>query len=289
VLWRNSFGWLPIRFECVTPNFEIAPARDFDAAVQEVRASGHTDAEWYWPPLISVNPPRPARVFSLPHTHSIAVNAADDVVAQQLGEFVVTVLGFLYGMLLTPGTWVNFYRVCVKPSRWQDFYVSASGRDRVLAIASDLWLGAPALRQEIFGVLRWHTFSFSYDHPFEVFMTQYMVVDACWRLHTQLQPSAPKAATHGGRIEALASFYDVTVPSQWMSSTSASALAHIRNELMHEARWGGAPVGFGHPAKPNDVVHLNLAWFNSRLILAILGDRSAYTRSDYRGGYQMLQ
>jgi hypothetical protein len=50
---------------------------------------------------------------SLGTTHEIEVEGDDYAEAEQLGGFIVTVLGFLYGVLLTLGSWVNFYRVCV--------------------------------------------------------------------------------------------------------------------------------------------------------------------------------
>jgi hypothetical protein len=54
--------------------------------------------------------------------------------------------------------------------------------------------------------------------------------------------------------------------------------SRIRNEYFHESLWGGKPVGFGHPST-HARIHLELAWFNTRLLLAIFGEKGPYVKS----------
>jgi hypothetical protein len=280
----EEFGWLPIRHDYAGATFRVETADDFERSIKEVVSSGQTDDDWYWPPLEPHGPPRPVQVYALPTTHLVHAEGGPSE-AQRLIEFLVTVLGFLYGMLLTPGGWVNFYRVCIKPSRWHDFYIQTAACARILGVAEKLWLTSSGeAREAVFGALRWHTFALSYDHPFERFLAQYMVLDAVWRAHSVLKASKSKITAHSARIGALCKYYNVVLPPSWSSSKPADLVVKARNQLVHEARWGGEPLGFGHPDEPLDVIHLDLAYVNARLILALLGEDHPYIHSPLSGG-----
>jgi hypothetical protein len=98
-----------------------------------------------------------------------------------------------------------------------------------------------------------------------------------------MNPSAPNAQSHSSRIEALCAYYDLVLPAWWQTSTS-SAVVKLRNALVHEARWGGKPLGFGHPEEPFDAIHLDLGYFNARLLMALFGEDHPYIHSALSGG-----
>jgi hypothetical protein len=277
------FGWLPIRISCTSPTFDITTHSQFDEAVKDVYESGRVDNDWYWPDIVDT-PPRPAQLYALPVTHEITTRIIDPSKPEgdpneeeKLAQFLLAVLGFLYTMLLTPEGWVHFYRVSINPRRWQDFFMKDEARTRILEKAATTWLRAPTLRDALFGALRWHTFSVSYEHAFERFMAQYFVLDACWSIHEVR--TGCKRPPHAQRVQELATAYALQPPKQWSGAGVHDRLAHIRNELFHEAKWGGKEIGFGHPESPNESIHLDLFWFNSRLLLALLGEYSDYVHS----------
>jgi hypothetical protein len=53
----------------------------------------------------------------------------------------------------------------------------------------------------------------------------------------------------------------------------------LRNEFFHEGLCGGQPIGFAHPPFATSI-DLELAAFNTRLILALLRVPCSYVRSD---------
>lgn len=57
------------------------------------------------------------------------------------------------------------------------------------------------------------------------------------------------------------------------------ALSERRNALIHEALYGGQPVGFAHPAG-HEGMELELTRLVARLLLRLLGIENEYTRSD---------
>ncbi|MEO6486676.1 MAG: hypothetical protein ABIO78_01915 [Thermoanaerobaculia bacterium] len=114
----------------------------------------------------------------------------------------------------------------------------------------------------------------AYEHAFERFMAQYQVLDACWSVHEKMHGA--KRPGQAARIGELAKFYNLKCPASWSSTKENDVIADIRNQIIHEATWGGATIGFAHPGGLNQSIHLELYWFNSRLILALLGEDSAY-------------
>ena len=81
----------------------------------------------------------------------------------------------------------------------------------------------------------------------------------------------------------MCAYYGLDLPPWGVVSAGRSRLSELRNEYFHESLWGGHPIGLGHP---QDVpsIHVELFCLNSRLILAMLGDKNGYTRS--QGGHQ---
>jgi hypothetical protein len=71
----------------------------------------------------------------------------------------------------------------------------------------------------------------------------------------------------------------VPTPS-WAIPTGGKtcALAERRNALVHEAMYGGEPVGFTHPAEDKGM-ELELTGLVARLLLRLLGIENEYTRS----------
>jgi hypothetical protein len=142
------------------------------------------------------------------------------------------------------------------------------------------------VRRWIFGAAHWHLFGPSYEHPFEQFGVAYSVLDTCWRIHAEVT-SVKKAVKHASRIGELCAAYKLAVPPWAVLASGTSRLAELRNEYFHESLWGGQPVGFSHPADVPDI-NIELFWFNTRLLLALVGERSDYTMKPVSGQNQLL-
>jgi len=274
-----KFGWLLRPLRISSTRWSIEPLPDHQSRIDVVTRSVDSDGEWYWPPRDDARPARPRNWFALPETHLLTVSGCDPAEGERLAEFIVSALGFVFAQELLPEGWGHLTRVRINSESPQDFDPNDDALVRILDRAVTWWLTAPNLRDRFFGVFRWHAASFAGQHDHEIFAGQYMVLDACWRIHEELGRAGTKKIPHAARISALATAYALKPPDNWQLNSGSSPFVTIRNELFHEAKWGGKPIGFGFPASPNHAPHLELYWFNARLILALLGETSDYIRS----------
>jgi hypothetical protein len=109
-----------------------------------------------------------------------------------------------------------------------------------------------------------------------MFTFQYSVLDNVHRL-TELVSQAYRAMPlkgHAQRPANLSVFYSIPLPPEFQDGSSptpnAKKLADLRNELVHEARWLGQPLGYTADSETWDML-MNLEHFNSQLLLAALG------------------
>lgn len=244
--------------------------------------SDRTDGLWYYPPLVpfadyqtdgSRKPLTNAVTFELPATHSITT-AAD---LEELAEFLILVFGFLKGLRLVPEGWRHFYRAAIKPGHLVDFTPSQDRVEEVLSLAHDLWFdlaSEPRLRRCYFGAFHWFLFAQSYIHPFELFHSQYIVLDACWHIHELRMGS--KRPSHHQRPRELCSAYGLQEPA-WLGDGHESPLVNLRNDLVHEGLYTGEPIGFANTG--TDIEGM-LAALNARLLLALLGLKHPYIETE---------
>jgi len=134
--------------------------------------------------------------------------------------------------------------------------------------------------------LHWYLTSQSYHHAFEMFTFQYSVLDSAHRLSDLLHPlyqAMPKKG-HSQRPVDLSTFYGIPLPPDFeepgVARPNAKRLAAARNELIHEARWLGAPLGYSADSRSWDML-MNLKHFNSQLILGIFGIESKFGCAPY--------
>ena len=77
----------------------------------------------------------------------------------------------------------------------------------------------------------------------------------------------------------LAQYYRITLP-KWAEldlSGKGSQLSKDRNELVHEAKYGGHPIGYSHPSENYS---LEFTSFNTKLIAAVLDIHTPYLKAD---------
>jgi hypothetical protein len=267
------FGWLPEQQTYVLAEMRIEPVEDYDLMIAKVLTSGDVEDDWFHPRYNDDS--KRCERFQLPSTHTLSI--IDELDGRhRLSTYLVFILGFLKGLRLIPEPWHHVRRVPTKLQRFQDFYVYEPTISRILGRAVEFWRSNNIqIRRAMIGALHWHSLGRTYEHPYEVFNAQYTVLDACWNIHMNLVGKA--VSPHARRAEVLAAAYGLHLP-EWASvSGKESYLSHLRNDLVHEALWEGEPIGLAHP-KEHPSIHINLYHFNSRLLLALLGERNDYTR-----------
>jgi hypothetical protein len=241
---------------------------------------------WCYPPLRPVKagtsaPLAPVR-FSLPATHQLQLTAA--AASDEEANFMIAMFGMLKGQRLQRPEWQHFYKAPVA-RKLIDFVAGNSQIEQTMDIATAFWRQhtSSEVRRLAFGALHWHLFAQLYEHQFERFNSQYMALDACSELALVMKlPDYPaKRPPHATRASVLCSCTGVPKPA-WVDPVNEQrecAVAQRRNELSHEAMYGGQPVGFAHPVEHTNM-ELELTGLVARIFLRLLGVSNEYTRSE---------
>jgi hypothetical protein len=130
-------------------------------------------------------------------------------------------------------------------------------------------------RKQAFAALHWFLVGQSYTFEWDQFEAQYKVLDGIYKL------SKVNAKTHAGRpVELAKKYHDkgIILP-KWaeLDSEGKRALSILRNELVHEAKYGGHPIGYAYPTENYP---LEFVSFNTKLICAVLGINTPYLKAD---------
>jgi hypothetical protein len=296
----RRFGFLPLRLDLDATPFGISSLETIEQSIAVVAKSPRRIHGWLWPPTTGKNGFDPYPRFGVPFTHQLTLKNVSPADADALAEFMITALGFLHGIVLIPEGWGHMTRVNVDADQLCDYVLEDTARLRVLTAAIKFWELHPEHRQSLFGLMYWHCAASAFPNDHERFAWHYTVLDACWLLHARLNElSRPDREPHAERIKKLAAAYQLKVPAPW---DDGKAIITIRNHLIHEARWGGKPIGFGpgpeigygtnrYGGGPIQSISLidTLVSFTTRAILAILGEVSAYVQSPIRESSYLLE
>ncbi len=242
---------------------------------------------WCYPPLRSVKSgvdvPLIPTEFALPATHQLHLTAS--TATDEEANFMIALFGLLKGQRLQRPEWQHFYKAPVV-SKLNDFFATNGEIKITMNIASSFWRQhtTPEVRRIAFGAMHWHLFAQLYEHQFERFNAQYMALDACHKLAQTIglkdYPSGKRQPPHAERASKLCDCTGVPKPI-WVdpvAGQSPCALALRRNDLAHEAMYGGQPVGFAYPADHKNM-ELELTGLVARIFLRLLGIENEYTQS----------
>lgn len=295
-----AFGYWPRKLELHAGRMAIRPVHNYDGIVTVMKQNERVANGWLYPPLVEAydrmiaiesRPKIYKRVFPTASTHCLVMPRSGK--SRQLGEFLIALLGLLEGLRLVPEGWNHFYRAAIEPHSLSEVNCTRQDLEQVLAIAQVFWQKAnPEVRRLMFGAIHWRLFSESYEHEFERFGGQYTVLDTCWKICEHLDgkwwtASNSKDKGHSARAKLLAKHHKMRVPSWAKTRKSRSKtqksyfckLSQLRNNFFHEGLYGKTPTGFGYPKNFKGSIDFQLAAFNTRLILAIVGVKCAYVRS----------
>lgn len=219
--------------------------------------------------------------FSLPETHQIHLTAS--TATDDEANFMIALFGMLKGQRLQRPEWQHFYKTPVA-SKLNDFDASDDQITKTLDIAAEFWRRHTSVevRKLAFGALHWHLFAQLYEQQFERFNAQYMALDACAELALAITfPGYPgRRPPHSTRASTLCDCTGVPKPA-WVDPQDAEtscALAQRRNDLAHEAMYGGQPVGFSFPTTHANM-ELELTGLVARNFLRLMGVQNEYTQS----------
>lgn len=283
-----KFGYWPWKCELSAGVAKVRPLSDYDFTIQGISESGRIATKWLYPPLTRAYDPKlpPDKqpdiygsVYSVKATHVLTIPDAADAI--KCGEFLIALLGMLEGLRLIPEKWVHFYRTPIERHTLCDLLCDVRDLEQVLEMALHFWgKSNEEIQRLIFGAIHWRLFSESYLHGFERFNGQYIVLDTCFKLHCLGKPLSNNVS-HAARPSFLATEYKIPEPS-WavIGSDNSCDLSKLRNNFFHAGLYAEQPIGFAAYPTFAPSIDLQLAAFNTRLILALLGVPCSYVRSD---------
>lgn len=273
---------------------QIAPSPDHQSIVDAMSGHDRVYDGWCYPPLApvprvsneSAQPPGMPLSFTVPATHVLRLES--EHASRPFAEFVIALLGMLKGQRLIPEGWQHFYKAPLG-RKLNDFYADNREITRALNTATEFWsrVRDADIRQLVFGGIHWHLFAQLYEHDFERFNAQYTVLDTCYKIAIQTRGDYGrnrKKANHRHADRASSLCQELCVPEpDWAvprkeSSGGLCDLSQRRNALVHEALYGGYPIGFAHP-QTHQSMELELTCLVARLLLRLLGIENEYTRS----------
>jgi hypothetical protein len=284
-----KFGWLPDSNTYETESIKIKPLDDFEEVISSISASGNIHEKWFYPPLRSIpklsdelSPPVPSPWFALPETHQIVDKTNTDITGSL--EFMILLFGWSQGLRLYPEGYGHHNRVATEIGMLTDFRICDVDVPKFLNLTEVFWKNhrGTGVEAGLFAAVHWYLYSCSYHQQFERFMYQYQVLDACFKVYCSMN-GIKEPNGHYRRAKFLSDKLGLQVPS-WAEPTTkgsrkASPIAELRNELLHEAKWAGEPIGYACLSDEYPNILYELKNFNCRLIAALLGISGSYVYS----------
>lgn len=285
-----DFGFLPEDRAYSGGGFIIEPLPDILERVSVVRSSGRTDGTWYYPPIeetdgLGSKPVKiPAKVYTLPETHRLRPANQGRMPEDELCELIISAIGFFKGLRLIPEGWNHFYKTPIQPGELVDFHLEDAQIGYTLDhVVSWCERALPEVRSRMFGALHWYLTSQSYEHEFEFFSAQYIVLDSCWNMFFRI--TGKKAKLHAERPKVMCDYFGIPVPCWAEISEDRSYLSKLRNDFLHEGIFAKGAIGFKYPQEHPDI-DLELKELNSRLLMALFEFKAPYIQTpvDHRRG-----
>lgn len=277
-----EFGFLTDTRRVFIDNIKIKPLNDFDETIKRFYQTAFVSNGWVYPPLVKANQnfmekkkfkneaKLSSNFFVFEPTHSITVLPFDD----EKIKFLILAFGFLNGVYLSPAGYLCLNRIPYEISKLTGVILIKDDAEKGIYTFSEYFDRTSDEKRKLsFAILHWFLIGPSYSYDWDRFDAQYKVLDGISRL------SGLSAPNHASRAVVLADKYGIKIPiwAQLSSDGKSSRLSAIRNELFHEARYAGHPIGYEYP-KEN--FNLEFVRFNTKLIAAIFGLRSNFLQSD---------
>jgi len=284
-----KFGFLldDKEFEC--DGFSIRKLDDFEQSVSWFYDNVHVSDGWVYGSSRSLKktqeeikifkstaPIVDAKPFKLAATHYLVA----DTFSEDHKRFLILGYSFLQGLLLLPEGYQYLKRTPYRSGKLTGLILCRGDGVNGMNVINHFYLRSDeVMRKQMYTVLHWFLMGQSYEHEWEVFNSQYSVLDGLYKLHRLREgPLHPKKvssmAPHGSRPKILAEKCGITLP-EWADGGKAAALCVERNALAHEAIYAGNPIGYAVSAESYS---LELVSLNTKLIAASLGIKCPYLK-----------
>lgn len=215
----------------------------------------------------------PALLFSLPASHSLHIDNPLEKGNPRIGDagLLVHLLAFFFGTRLQFWDWHFDGRVPIR--RVTKFVHASDVTSNFVSHIYQQWKKLPDhLRTRYINILYMHGKVRSCEWEWDAFLYQYMVSDAIHKFY-ELSGNQ-KIRKHRDRLRSLCEHYGVPHEKDQLDT-----ICTLRNDLFHEALWGGTTPGFQQGSS-----YLAVKWLerlNSRLIVAMLDYSNDYTKSGW--------
>ena len=278
-----DFGYLPHEMNFVSEDILIATLpRLSDKLIKDDHSL--VDRNWiYAPSAVWISPggqiiakPYSRRVFSLPKTHCIRHRNAD---GEEHVRFLIWCLSYFVGMRLTVDEAGFLDSTPNRIGALVDFSCSESDICRLMQYAEDFWRNSHTRQGSDAKILSAVINAlFISQNPqylqFEEFQILYSALDACYALAKS--GFGVVAERHSDRITRTCERFGISPPG-WVKRVSPSDMSAVdrRNCLVHEAIFGGEPLGFALNCDPQGrSIELEMQALICRIVMAMITAKS---------------
>ncbi len=278
-----KFGFLIDKEEFICSDFSIVTVDDFAEIMSSFYEYVQVSNGWIYGPEKELNKsykekekfkqPGPLvrdSFYRMSATHEIKTNITDE---EHL-RFLVLGYGFLQGLYLTPEGYSYLGRIPYEPGKLNGLLLIKDDYVNGMEIINDYFKSSSEEdRNQMFACIHWFSIGQSFNFEWDKFDARYKVLDGIYRLSGL--PNVP----HAKRPVELARKFNIKLP-KWAeldSTGKKSQLSIHRNELVHEAKYAGHPIGYSYPSQNYS---LEFTSFNTKLIAAAFGIDTPYLQAD---------
>jgi len=284
-----EFGFLQKPFQAEFSGISITPLDDHPERLRILKESSNIDGYHYPPQVVKYkvdlftdeltekikHTEKPASVYPMLSYHIISINNPVSLDKEPCTDeaLIIYLLAYLNGTRLQPTEWKFEGRIPIKPVN--NFHITDATCLNFLEHVYDWWIKLTEIQRIKFvNILYVYTRATSLEWDWDAFLHQYMVFDALYNFHLELQPTK-KAKDHKGRFNILCYEYSV------FNEDLINRMYNARNNLFHEAMWVESTIGFGSPNRDAYQLPQYLSALNSQIICGITGYKNQYIRTEW--------
>lgn len=277
-------------FEC--KGFKISIVSDFDSILEDFRSSISVSNGWFYGPKIELsksaneknkfesdNAVINSSFFHMSPTHEIT---STEGYSNDHLRFLVLGYGFLQGLYLTPEGYSYLDRTAYELGKLNGVYLFGNDYINGMESINRFYTNSnQKQRNQMFACIHWYLIGQGYQFGWDKFDAQYKVMDGVWNLSGIAEENKRNKRNyipHPERPVKLAEKYGLILPS-WaeLDKNKKSKLSKLRNDLVHEAKYSGHPIGYLYP---DENYSLEFRSFNTKLIAAVLGINTPYLKAE---------
>lgn len=290
-----DFGFLIDSHKVNCDKFNISPVENYEEIIEWFYTNIEVSNGWIYPPLIALKqneeelnkfkktlPLIRSNFYRLPSTHKLQTENYSD----EHKHFLILGYGFLQGLYLNPKNYKYLGKTPYKPSTLNGLLLGQDDRVKGMEAINKFYIDAKTTQQRVQmqACIHWFLIAQTLDFEWEIFDAHYKVLDGLYRLLVHKigkdkveNLNNDKYVKHAQRFIVLAKYFNLEIPN-WADNTKTGNdnIAFIRNELVHEAKYAGQPIGYNYP---NENFKLQFKAFNLKLICAFLGINTPYLQA----------